>query len=166
VHGYLNIYLNNSTANLISFDTALVYHTAFYCKSTAINDIDGDKRPDIVTADYLTNKVSVLQNETTLQKTAFVLRQNLYAGLYPTSVCLRDLDGDGKPDIVVTNEVGAIAFFRNLSSVDNINFDERESDSIPTAGCSSVAVGDMDGDGKLDLIIANAFTTNISVLRN
>lgn len=87
-------------------------------------------------------------------------------GLWPISVPIGDLDGDGKPDVVVANYTdNTISVLRNTSTVGTINY-AAKIDLATGNGPSSVAMGDLDGDGKLDLAVANLSVNTISVFRN
>ncbi|QXD16562.1 VCBS repeat-containing protein [Rhodocaloribacter litoris] len=66
-----------------------------------------------------------------------------------------DLDGDGRLDLVLATEWGALRYFRNEG-------DGRFADRTEAAGLSrftgwwnAVAPGDFDGDGRLDLVATN-----------
>ena len=74
-----------------------------------------------------------------------------------------DFNGDGKPDLVVTN----------LNSADVSVFLGNGNGTFQNAvgyGAGrdprSVAVGDFNGDGKPDLVVANSGSGNVSVLLN
>src|SRR5205085_1221428 len=73
--------------------------------SIALGDVNGDNKPDILTANVVGNSASVLLN-TTAQGAAtpsFNPVQTFAAGGSPVSAALTDLNGDGKPDILVAN---------------------------------------------------------------
>src|SRR5262249_6109375 len=68
-------------------------------------DINGDGRPDIITANYNSNTVSVLINSTTTGATtpSFVGQRTFGTGTKPQSVAAVDVNGDGSPDLVSAN---------------------------------------------------------------
>ena len=82
-------------------------------------------------------------------------------GLQPTSVAVADVNGDGKPDLVVAN-AGANTVSM-LAGSGNGTFQPKV--DYPTSGGPvAVAVADMSSDGKPDLVVANAGANTVSVL--
>ncbi len=82
-------------------------------------------------------------------------------GANSASVAVGDFNGDGKPDLVVTN-YGSANVSVLLGNGDGtfqtaVNY---RVGSVPT----SVAVGDFNGDGKLDLAVTNESSNDVSVL--
>jgi hypothetical protein len=81
-------------------------------KSVAIADLNGDGKPDIVITNttypnccsYAGSLVSVFINQGDFH---FAPRHDYYAGGDPFSLLVRDLNGDGKPDIATANWVDA-----------------------------------------------------------
>jgi len=83
-------------------------------------------------------------------------------GYGPTSVAIADLNGDGKPDLVVTQ----LGWGSNNQGLVTILFGKGDGTFNPPvhldsgAGfATSVAVADLNGDGKLDLVVANCGST-------
>ena len=88
--------------------------------------------------------------------------QQTYAtGAAPSSVAAADLNGDGKPDLIVANSsddtVGVL-----LGNGDG-TFQNQETYSVGS-NPTSVAVADVNGDGKPDLIVANSSDGTVGVL--
>jgi hypothetical protein len=91
---------------------------------------------------------------------------NLTVGNTPRAVVTGDFNGDGKTDLAVANQAtnnisillgsGSSTFAEKAGSPFNIE--------NTASGPVSVAVGDFDRDGRLDLAIANASTSNITIL--
>jgi hypothetical protein len=53
----------------------------------------------------------------------FAIKIDLFAGSKPTHLCIDDLDGDGKPEIIVTNsEALTVSVFKNISAGGTISF--------------------------------------------
>lgn len=139
----------------------------------AVRDLDGDGRPEIVTANYTAATVSVLRNT----GSAGIIDSNSFAPAidYPVGdgaanlVC-GDLDGDGKPDIAVDNyNATFLSVLRNTASVGQINSNSFASrvDLPAIINCEGIAIGDLDGDGKLDLMTGSSTGGQmLSIYRN
>ena len=74
-----------------------------------------------------------------------------------------DFNGDGKPDLVVTNQ-GSDNVSVLLGNGDG-TFQGRMNFSAGS-GADGVAVGDFNGDGMPDLAVANTASNNVSILLN
>ena len=82
-------------------------------------------------------------------------------GSYPYGVAVGDFNGDGKPDLVVTNE-GSSSVSVLLGNGDGTY---QTQVAYTTGNCPyGVAVADVNGDGKQDLVVANSCSSTISVL--
>lgn len=93
----------------------------------------------------------------------------------PQQVAIGDMDGDGKPDLIINNCYNHnISLFRNISSggvLTSNSFAARV--DLPTVGPADgvdricdVKVGDVDGDGKLDIVTFDRIANQIIVYRN
>jgi hypothetical protein len=77
------------------------------------------------------------------------------------SMAVGDFNGDGKPDLAVTNSGanGVNVFLNGGGCLSVVN-------TMPAtgAGPSSIAAADFNGDGKLDLAVANSGSNNVTIL--
>ncbi|MCY2986670.1 MAG: Ig-like domain-containing protein [Planctomycetota bacterium] len=132
--------------------------------------MNGDGRPDLAVASIASDNVSVLLNTSApgAAVPSFAAQQNFATGGNPRSVTVGDLNGDGRPDLVVANE--------NSSTVSVLLNTTAPGAAVPSfatqqnfatgANPRSVAVGDLNGDGRPDLAVANAYSNSVSVLLN
>jgi VCBS repeat protein len=118
----------------------------------ALADIDGNGTLDIVTANNDTADVSVLAGDGSGNFAAAV---DFPAGAFPIAVAIADVNGDGHPDIVTANAGSTDVSV--LAGDGPGNFAAPEVVSIGAdAEPRALAVGDLDGDGEVDIVTANA----------
>jgi len=171
----VSVFRNTSVSGSIttgSFATKVDLTTGSGPSLVAIGDLDGDGRPDLVVTNEISNTVSVLRNTATsgsISTGSFATKVDFTTGTIPRYVAIGDLDGDGKPDLAVTNWTSStVSVFRNTSTSGSITGGSFAAKVDFTTGtdAKSVAIGDLDGDGKPDLAVANYTTMNVSVFRN
>lgn len=124
----------------------------------AAGDVNGDGSVDIVSATVNASGspvVSVLLND---GKGNFTQSSMIpYAGMYPTSMTLIDVDGDGKPDFLFSGlDPNAIYYLRNLGGG---SFAAPVTIATPSADNTHFYVADFNGDGRPDIAYAFANTT-------
>jgi len=171
----VSVFRNISSSGSItasSFATKVDFATGSLPSSVAIGDLDGDGKPDLAVANYSSNTISVLRNTASsgsITAASFAVRVDFATGSNPISVAIGDLDGDGKPDLALANlGSSAVSVLRNTASSGSIttaSFAAKvdfATGSVPY----SVAIGDLDGDGKPDLAVANEGSNTVSVFRN
>ena len=98
--------------------------------------------------------------------TALGAEADFATGSLPYSVAIGDIDGDGKSDVVVANSNdNTVSVLLNTGSPGNISFAAQTTFATGVTP-QSVAIGDIDGDGKPDLATANIDGNTVSVLLN
>lgn len=89
----------------------------------AIGDFDDDKKIDVVTVDRSNNKLSIYRNTTTGGVITFAPKTDYPTGNYPRAVTVADIDGDGKPDVIVSNiNDNSVSIFKNTTVSGIISF--------------------------------------------
>ena len=129
----------------------------------AVADLNGDGKPDVVVSnqwadDTDTNSnVSVLLNDGTGKFPTAM--SNPTGGFYPDSIAIADVNGDGKPDLVVANSSaasdGGPGNVGVLLGKGDGTFEADATYPSGADGAAAVAVADVNGDGKLDVVVAN-----------
>jgi hypothetical protein len=128
----------------------------------AVGDFNGDGKPDVVTANSSGNNVTVVLGNgsgtfTPASGSPFAVGTN------PQFVAVADFNGDGKPDLVTANTGG-----NNIT----VLLGNGSGGFTPAAGSPftvgvspiCVAAGDFNGDGKLDIVVANSGDNTLTVL--
>jgi hypothetical protein len=137
--------------------------------AVAVSDLDEDGRADLVLANQcqilgncVVGSVSVLLGN---GDGTFQAAQNyLSDGVFAYSVGVGDWNGDKKPDLAIVNQCQTSGNCSGTVTVLLGNGDGtfQAPPSYASGGydADSVAVGDLNGDGKLDLVVANLCQSN------
>jgi hypothetical protein len=172
--GRLDLVTANYAGNTVSvllglagggFGPRTLYTVGTGSLAVALGDVNGDGRLDIVTANlgsYDGNTVSVLLG---LASGGFSPKTDYTVGLAPRGIALGDVNNDGRLDIVTANN--GLSFGGTTASVllglAGGGFAPK-TDYTTGNGPSSVVLGDLNGDSRLDMVTANSGSSTVSVL--
>ena len=138
--------------------------------SVSIGDFNGDGKPDLAIVNRSSYSVSVLLNTTAPGATtpSFANQATFATGNIPRSVSIGDFNGDGKPDLAIANFASASVSVLLNTTAPGATTPSYANQATFATGSSpnSVSIGDFNGDGKLDLAIANSTSNSVSVLLN
>ncbi len=126
-----------------------------------VSDLNGDGLPDLVVANEGSNDVSVLLGQGRGADWALAPGPRLRAGAGPVSTTVRDVTGNGIPDIVVADSQSNTVSV--LPGVGHGFFNDRQPLVLNTGlDPRQVLVGDFTGDGRLDLVSVNAGSNDLT----
>jgi len=151
-----------------SFAVQQTFVTGVNPFSVIASDINGDGKVDLSIANYGSNSVSVLLNTTASGSAtpSFSAQLTFNDWDFPISVAAADINGDGKPDLVLANFAGSVSVLLNTVPPPTAAAPAFTApQSFPSGSDPEVVTAvDVNGDGKRDLIVANAFDNTVSVL--
>jgi len=197
---YHNIYVTNLGSRLTGF-ASTYYNLAFngedfngssIKESLKINedkelfdlcncDFNGDGLNDVAstnnTDDAGSTSITVYQNITQSSQTEIAFQKinsvNLNTGKGARNVTCADLNGDGKPELVVGKGGGnadRIYVFKNVSTTNAIKFDPfitiLLSENVSSSTTRRLKIHDLDKDGRPDIVMTDQGVGNIFIFGN
>lgn len=159
------VHINNCSPGNVSFSSTSYPTGGKWARWVRVADFDNDGKLDVLVSTS-GGGGCVFRNTTSGGSISFAAIQQLSLLDAESYLEVADLDKDGKVDIICRQWQGAVKVFRNTSTgVGNIGFSAANTLTVHTGGTWHFAVGDLDGDGKLD-IAAPCADGKISILRN
>jgi hypothetical protein len=124
-----------------------------------VADFNRDGRPDIAAASYFDQFCGVLRSAGFGRFEPVPWQPMSFS---PRAICAGDFDGDGVPDLVVTDDWGGLWIAMGTANGTQGPFTR----IAQFFGGLSLAAYDFDLDGRLDLAVADGVTSSIALLRN
>jgi FG-GAP-like repeat len=147
------------------YPTGMFRGQRLHADAVAVGDVNGDRRQDLVAVGSDTRlrvqegAVSVSLNR---GRGKFGAARTYRIGYDSGAVAIRDLSGDGKPDLATANgeDVSVLINRGGGRFANSVEYAARQSWDL--------AIGDVNGDGNADLVTANgmASVNSISVFMN
>lgn len=168
--GTISVLVNQSTTAAINFATTRITYTLTGLVSTsglAVDDLNGDGLQEIITFQYqVPSPIAIIRNNSTPGNVALGSMTTIPINDPVINVRVGDLDNDTKPDIAVTFVLNSsVIILRNQSSGNTLSF------APPVAVTTEdtpygLDFGDLDGDGKTDIVVAAITKNALTILNN
>lgn len=155
-HGGVNVYLGNGTGTEwnrsskgLPFDT--------WANRVTLADVNKDGALDIVAGHNHGPRVFLNNRDGTWKASSEGLPTPLIGGLY-FNVEVADMNSDGLPDLVAANWIDGPELY--LQQGDGSW--KKQPDIFPemNGGSTALAIGDIDGDGHTDIVVAGRLTSD------
>ncbi|HEX5817424.1 MAG TPA: VCBS repeat-containing protein [Gemmatimonadales bacterium] len=139
-------------------DSALVTIPRGSNTTPALGDLDGDGDLDLLVGEA-SGSLNYYRNDGSRTAPAFTLVSETFDDIKVgrrSAPHLADVDGDGDLDLLVGTDEGGLATFRNEGSRAVWRFVREAGITTEVPPMSAPAAGDLDGDGRMELVVGNS----------
>ena len=170
----ISIYQNNTAFGVFSsntFSKKFNLVTGDQPIDVVATNVDDYNSVDFIVANSNSNSISVItrkiksSNLTIVNDTCYDYADLLLTDSEPASLAVVDLNNDQSKEIIVTNNGSSrISVYRNRAG-STLNFANRVDlycNELP----QDLALGDINGDSKVDILVANSNASNVSLYQN
>lgn len=147
------------------FGSAYQFFVGTNPEGMTVNDLNSDGIPDLVVANAGSNDVSVLFGQGQGADWTFTPGPRLQAGRGPVTTAVRDLNGDGVPDILVANSESNDVYL--LQGIGRGFFNDANPRIYQTGtDPEQLFIGNFDGHSGLDFVTVNAGSNDLTFFSN
>ena len=166
--GKLDVAVVNGNANTVSvmlgngdgtFQAKTDFATGSTPRGITVGHFTSSGNLDLAVTNFASNTVSVLLG---VGDGTFQAKKDTAVGSGPIGIAVSDFNNDGNSDLVVTNSTDPAGTVSVLFGQGNGSFSTQVAYAVNSTPVS-VAVGDFNGDGVMDLVVANN-NTNANVV--
>ena len=148
------------------FSRSLVTHPVDAASALVIADATGDGRLDVVVTGFEGSRVAVLPSNGLAGLGPAISLPVGPGGHNPVGVAVADLTGDGVADLVTANPRSVSVSILVGDGIGGFRSGLQSPYPVGNGSPAGVAVGDLNGDGLLDVVVADAELGTVIVLLN
>jgi FG-GAP-like repeat/FG-GAP repeat len=128
----------------------------------AAADFDGDGRTDLAISDYTPGAVTILLRRATDDGFNEEAGSPVPVSAGPVGIAAADFDRDGRPDVAVATNAGAIDVLRRNAGGGFTRLPATQVGGVP----NGIAAADFNGDGRPDVVYSQRSDSTFSALLN
>jgi hypothetical protein len=157
----IKVFINNGSG---TFATPLAYSSGRQPKDVTVVDLNRDGLPEIISANFGDDDISVFSNS---GSGSFSAGMTYLAGSGAISVAAADFEHNHKPTIATVLYFLGQLSFRASDSDGALSTQLQGGPKFQTGQHPvSIAIADLNGDGDLDIVVANQLDNSISIFLN
>ncbi|MEQ9425955.1 MAG: FG-GAP-like repeat-containing protein [Cyclobacteriaceae bacterium] len=172
-----NTYLNTSSGSTISMTKNNIVPDpapGFQTQNLETGDLNGDGKLDLVIVRNNGDRFLVYQNSSSTGSISltspqtFIIPKKGENFRFPRRVRIGDLDGDGKPEVLVGQNTDSLVYIYQNQSTSNISLNETPFEIAvnSNSGFTGLDLIDFDKDGLIDILLSEVNGQNVFVIKN